>query len=780
MLKYCKDMKLFVKQVMLFERKCVTLHKNLFVMGKSNRFMSRTGKRELANKLMDFFIVNSERDFNVADLCDELGLKNRSYRAVVTDLLDDLMMCEYLSETSGGRYRLALQRDLLEGVVTKRGGDISFLPDGADEPIFLGETDCGTALDGDRVAANVVFNPKFNRKEAYVVSVLKRAKDTFVGVLEVDRRFAFLETTDRYLPYDIFIPKAEIGEARNGDKVVVKIVEWPSKNNRSPVGKIIDVLGAKGDNNVEMHAILAEFGLPYSYPDNLEKLADRISDKISQSEIASREDFRSVTTFTIDPRDAKDFDDALSIRNLDNGQWEVGVHIADVTHYLKEGSPIDQEAYRRATSVYLVDRTIPMLPERLCNYVCSLRPDEEKLTYSVVFNMKESGEVVDSRIVRTVIKSDRRFTYEEVQAVLEQNGEASPEDLAAPGFHPDRVSPGPDGLPVGEYAQQLIVLNRLAKKLKAERMKNGAIEFQREEVRFEIDEKGHPTGTYVKVSQDAHKLVEEFMLLANKYVAQKIGMVERGHKAKVFPYRIHDVPDVDKLNRLAHFVGRFGYRIETLGSKKEISRSINAMLHNVEGKREQNLVEDITLRSMMKARYSTHNIGHYGLMFKYYTHFTSPIRRYPDQMVHRLLTRYLNGGRSVNQLKCEEQCEHSSAMEQLAANAERASIKYKQVEYMADKIGCEFEGKVSGLTEFCIYVELADSKCEGAVPLRTIHSDYYAYDERNMCVRGRRTHRAINLGDPVVVRVESANLEKRQLDFELIEIKGYKQNSKKR
>ena len=630
-----------------------------------------------------------------------------------------------------------------------------------------------SGLDGDRVGASVIFNRKRNRREAEIVNVIKRAKDTFVGVINVEKHFAFLDVNDRYLPWDIFIPKTEIGNARSGDKAVVKIVEWPSKTNRSPVGKIVDVLGATGDNNVEMHAILAEFGLPYTYPENLEKLANKISGRITDRELNRRKDFREITTFTIDPRDAKDFDDALSLRRLENGLWEVGVHIADVTHYIKEGSPIDEEAYKRATSVYLVDRTIPMLPERLCNYVCSLRPDEEKLTYSVVFQMNDSAEVKDYEIVRTVIRSNRRFTYEEVQTILEQNGEASAEDLSKPGFHPQRVKPNADGSPVGEYATELIALNRLAKHLKADRMKGGSIEFQRDEVHFEIDENGHPIGTYIKASTDAHKLIEEFMLLANKYVAQRIGMVPKGVKAKVFPYRIHDVPDPEKLSRLSGFVSRFGYSVKADGSKTEISRSINSMLHKVVGRKEQSVIEELALRSMTKARYSTHNVGHYGLMFRYYTHFTSPIRRYPDQMVHRLLTRYLDGGRSVNQLRCEDQCDHSSEMEQIAANAERASIKYKQVEYMADKLGQEFTGKVSGANDFGVYVELDDSKCEGSVPLRTLLDDHYSYDEKTLSVVGRRSHRRLSIGDPVKIRVVSANLERRQLEFAMVEVNGH-------
>ena len=742
-------------------------------MKNQANIQTRKSRRELAHALMDYFVEHPGEDFSKNDLYNEFKLKNHPSRKVLVDILDDLVMCEYLSVGSGGHYRLLQQQTLTEGTMVRHGGVVGFQPDGEEEVIYVGDRHVGNALDGDRVGASVIFNRKRNRREAEIVNVIKRAKDTFVGVINVEKHFAFLDVNDRYLPWDIFIPKTEIGNARSGDKAVVKIVEWPSKTNRSPVGKIVDVLGATGDNNVEMHAILAEFGLPYTYPENLEKLANKISGRITDRELNRRKDFREITTFTIDPRDAKDFDDALSLRRLENGLWEVGVHIADVTHYIKEGSPIDEEAYKRATSVYLVDRTIPMLPERLCNYVCSLRPDEEKLTYSVVFQMNDSAEVKDYEIVRTVIRSNRRFTYEEVQTILEQNGEASAEDLSKPGFHPQRVKPNADGSPVGEYATELIALNRLAKHLKADRMKGGSIEFQRDEVHFEIDENGHPIGTYIKASTDAHKLIEEFMLLANKYVAQRIGMVPKGVKAKVFPYRIHDVPDPEKLSRLSGFVSRFGYSVKVDGSKTEISRSINSMLHKVVGRKEQSVIEELALRSMTKARYSTHNVGHYGLMFRYYTHFTSPIRRYPDQMVHRLLTRYLDGGRSVNQLRCEDQCDHSSEMEQIAANAERASIKYKQVEYMADKLGQEFTGKVSGANDFGVYVELDDSKCEGSVPLRTLLDDHYSYDEKTLSVVGRRSHRRLSIGDPVKIRVVSANLERRQLEFAMVEVNGH-------
>ena len=534
--------------------------------------------------------------------------------------------------------------------------------------------------------------------------------------------------------------KDKLKGGKTGDKAIVRITEWPEEA-KNPLGEVVDILGTAGDNNAEMNAILAEFDLPYKYPANVEKAAEKISDAIPEEEIAKREDFRGVTTFTIDPKDAKDFDDALSARKLDNGNWEVGVHIADVTYYVKPESLIDREAFSRATSVYLVDRTIPMLPERLCNQICSLRPNEEKLCFSVIFELNKNAEIQQSHITRTIIKSDRRFTYEEAQAVIE-TGE-------------------------GEYKEEILALNGLAQKLRDRRFKDGAIAFDRYEVKFDIDENGKPLGTYIKESKEANKLIEEFMLLANRTVAEFIGKSKNKTK-KTFVYRIHEQPDPEKLRDFSAFISRFGYKMRTEGTKTDISKGINKLLDSVQGKPEENLVETLAIRSMQKAHYTTDNIGHYGLAMDYYTHFTSPIRRYPDMMVHRLLERYLAGGRSVIKNKYEEYCKHCSEMEMVASNAERSSIKYKQVEFMKDKLGQVFDGVVSGVTEWGLYVELNDNKCEGLVPIRDLDDDYYEFDDKNYCLLGRRTKRIYRLGDAITVKVAQANLERKQLDFALV------------
>ena len=710
---------------------------------KEKKAGKRMTKKQLTEKLMEFFTGKPNDIFSLKYIFSELRLTTHPLKMLCMDILHDMKADDYITEVDNNKFRYNNHGKELTGTFhRKSNGKNFFVPEDGGDSIFIAERNSAHAMNNDKV--RIVFFAKRKHKEAEgeVVEILERANDTFVGTLEVSKSYAFLVTENRTLANDIFIPKEKLKGGKTGDKAIVKVVEWPDKA-KNPIGQVIDILGQAGDNTTEMHAILAEFGLPYVYPVAVEKAADKIPDVIPQEEIERREDFRQVTTFTIDPRDAKDFDDALSIKKLKEGLWEVGVHIADVTHYVKEGGIIDREGEKRATSVYLVDRTIPMLPERLSNYICSLRPDEEKLTYSVVFDITEKGEVKNSRVVHTVIKSDRRFTYEEAQQIIETQA--------------------------GEYKEEILTLNIIAKALREKRFTNGAINFDRYEVKFEIDEKGKPVSVYFKEAKDSNKLIEEFMLLANRTVAEKIGIVPKNKKPKVLPYRIHDLPDPEKLDNLAQFIARFGYRIRTSGAKTDVSKSINHLLDDIQGKKEENLIETVSIRAMQKARYSVHNIGHYGLAFEYYTHFTSPIRRYPDMLVHRLLTKYLEeNGRSVSAVKYEDLCDHCSEMEQIAANAERASIKYKQVEFMADRVGQVFDGVISGVTEWGLYVELNENKCEGMIPIRDLDDDYYEFDEKNYCLRGRRKNRIYSLGDAITVKVARANLEKKQLDFTLL------------
>ena len=710
---------------------------------KEKKAGKRMSKKELAALLIDFFHAKSSETLSMKYIFSELRLTTHPQKMLCVDILHDLLADDYISEIEKGKFRLTNHGTEMVGTFQRKSnGKISFIPEGGGEPIFVAERNSAHAMNNDKVKITFYAKRKNREAEGEVIEILERANDTFVGTLEVAKSYAFLVTENRTLANDIFIPKDKLKGGKTGDKAIVKVTEWPDKA-KNPIGQVIDILGQAGDNTTEMHAILAEFGLPYVYPKAVETAADKIPAEISAEEIAKREDFRKVTTFTIDPKDAKDFDDALSIRKLKDGLWEVGVHIADVTHYVKEGSIIDKEAEKRATSVYLVDRTIPMLPERLCNFICSLRPNEEKLAFSVIFDITEKGEVRDSRIVHTVINSDRRFTYEEAQQIIETKE--------------------------GDFKEEVLTLDTIAKALREKRFSAGAINFDRYEVKFEIDEKGKPISVYFKESKDANKLVEEFMLLANKTVAEKIGCVPKNKKAKVLPYRIHDLPDPEKLENLSQFIARFGYKVRTSGTKTDISKSINHLLDDIHGKKEENLIETVSIRAMQKARYSTHNIGHYGLAFEYYTHFTSPIRRFPDMMVHRLVTKYMDGGRSVSEAKYEDLCDHSSNMEQIAANAERASIKYKQVEFMSERLGQIYDGVISGVTEWGLYVELNENKCEGLVPVRDLDDDYYEFDEKNYCLRGRRKNKIYSLGDAITVRVARANLEKKQLDFELIE-----------
>ena len=710
---------------------------------KEKKAGKRMKKKELSKAVLDFFHAKQDEVISLKYIFSELKLTTHPLKMLCMDILSDLLADDYITEVDKNKYKLNNHGIEMTGTFQRKSnGKNSFIPEGGGDPIFVAERNSAHAMNNDKVRIAFYAKRRGCEAEGEVIEILQRANDTFVGTLEVEKSYAFLVTENRTLANDIFIPKDKLKGGKTGDKAVVKVTEWPDKA-KNPIGQVLDILGKAGDYTTEMHAILAEFGLPYVYPQSVEKAADKIPAEISAEEIARREDFRKVTTFTIDPKDAKDFDDALSIRPLKDGLWEVGVHIADVTHYVKEGSIIDKEAEKRATSVYLVDRTIPMLPERLCNFICSLRPNEEKLAFSAIFDITEKGEVRDSRIVHTVIESDRRFTYEEAQQIIETKE--------------------------GDFKDEILMLDTIAKALREKRFTAGAINFDRYEVKFEIDEKGKPISVYFKESKDANKLVEEFMLLANRTVAEKIGKAPKGKKPKVLPYRIHDLPDPEKLDNLAQFIARFGYRLRTSGTKTDVSKSINHLLDDIQGKKEENLIETVSIRAMQKARYSTHNIGHYGLAFDYYTHFTSPIRRFPDMMVHRLVTRYMDGGRSVSETKYEDLCDHSSNMEQIAANAERASIKYKQVEFMSERLGQTYDGVISGVTEWGLYVELNENKCEGMIPIRDLDDDYYEFDEKNYCLRGRRKNRIYSLGDAITVKVARANLEKKQLDFALVE-----------
>ena len=701
---------------------------------------TRLRKNDLLKSITTIFTENPQKTYNYKQISNLLEIESDTQRTFINELIYQLRDEDILTEISRGKFKLNSRGGYITGKFDRQGVKSYLIPDDGGEQIFIPERKIGTAMLNDKVKVFMYAHRKGKEPEGEVVEILRRAQDTFVGILEVSDNFAFLNVQSKVLNSDILIPKAKLKGGKTGQKALVKIIEW-KHTMKSPVGEVIDVLGDKGDNDAEMHAILAEYGLPYKYPENVEAAAEKIEAGITPQEISKRRDMRSVTTFTIDPRDAKDFDDALSIRKLDNGLWEVGVHIADVTHYVRPGTIIDKEGQERATSVYLVDRTVPMLPEYLSNGICSLRPDEDKLTYSVIFQLNERAEIKSYEIAKTVTRSNRRFTYEEAQSVIE-TGE-------------------------GDYKEEILTLNELAKKLREKRFQSGAIAFDREEVRFEIDEKGKPLSVYFKVQKDSNKLIEEFMLLANKTVATHIGKPGKGQKVRTFVYRIHDTPNPEKLENFSAFIKKFGYNLKSTGKKTQISSAINSLLDEVSGKKEQNLIETLAVRSMAKAIYSTQNIGHYGLAFDYYSHFTSPIRRYPDIMAHRLLEQYDKGGKSANEKETEELCEHCSNREQLAANAERASIKYKQVEFMAERVGQTFDGVISGITEWGIYVELIENKCEGMIPIRDLDDDYYVMDEKNYCLIGRRFHKKYQLGDELTVKVAKANLDKKQLDFVL-------------
>ncbi len=700
----------------------------------------------LMKKVNEFVAQQKNNTYNYKQVAHAIGATTATQQRNIALLLVEMAFNGEIIEVSPGKYKSPQRGNEATGIFVRRSnGKNSVITDADGETIFVAERNSMRALNGDKVRVSIAAHRRGAEPEAEVVEIIEKKDQTFIGTLKVDKHFAYLLTDSKYLATDIFIPKSRLKGGRTGDKAVVKIVEW-KEDCKNPSGEVIDILGRTGENNTEIHAILAEFGLPYKYPSAVEKAADKIDAGITEEVIAQRIDMRDVLTFTIDPADAKDFDDALSFRVLPNGHYEIGVHIADVTHYVQPDTIIDREAQKRATSVYLVDRVVPMLPEHLCNGICSLRPDEEKLAFSFIFHMDDDAKVISSKIARTVIKSNRRFAYEEAQQVIETG--------------------------LGDCVEAIRKLNELAKIMRRQRYENGSVEFDRAEVKFHIDDDGKPLGVFFKVAKDANKLIEEFMLLANRTVATFVGKPKDKKKPKAFVYRVHDVPDPTRLADLSAIARAFGYKVKASGTPREINRSINKMLSEVKGRGEENYLATLAIRSMAKAVYTTDNIGHYGLGFDYYTHFTSPIRRYPDMMVHRLLERYMAGGRSVNLQKLEDQCKHSSDMEQTATMAERSSIKYKQVEYMQEHIGETYSGIISGVTEWGLYIELNDNLCEGLVPMRDLADDYYDFDEKNHCLVGRRYNHRYRLGDNVDIKVARADLEKKQLDFVLLDDKG--------
>lgn len=731
-------------------------------MGKGKKGGKRMSKKQLCERLQDFFTSQPGKKLSFKEIFRALKLDTHPLKMMAIDIMEEMAWDDFLTRVTDSSYKLNTKGQVQEGTfVRKANGKNSFFPDDGGSPIFVSERNSMWATNGDRVKVSFMARRQKHIKEAQVIEIIQRNKDRFVGRLRVDRDFAYLITPENTFVHDIIIPKKKLKGGKTNDKAIVKITQWPDAEHKNLLGEVVDVLGQTGNNDVEMNTILAQYGLPYVYPKAVEEAAEKISAEITKQDEAEREDFRDVFTCTIDPHDAKDFDDALSVKRLDKGLWQVGVHIADVSHYVTEGSIIDKEAMKRATSVYLVDRTIPMLPERLCNFICSLRPDEDKLAYSVIFNLDDEANVKAYRIVHTIIRSNRRYAYEEVQEILEANGVKDGTGEPAP--------KAPRGGYQGENADQLITLDRLAKLLRARRFKGGAVKFDREELHFDIDAQGKPTRCYFKRSRDANKLIEEFMLLANRTVAESIGKVKKGQKKKTLPYRIHDNPDPQKMETLRQFIVKFGYKVKTDGTKSAMARSLNKLMDDCNDKPEAKMIQSVALRAMMKAKYSVHNIGHFGLAFDYYTHFTSPIRRYPDTMVHRLLTRYANGGRSANEKHYEELCEHCSEMELVAQNAERDSIKYKMVEFMADKVGETYDAHISGITSYGIYAEIDENHCEGMIPMRDLGDDYYDFDERNFCLVGRRHHHKYQLGDAIRIQVARADLEKKQLDFTVAE-----------
>ncbi len=713
-------------------------------MGRKKKKGSSSGgvnKKALSNSLLGIFSQHPKKIFNYKQLAKLMLITESHEKRLITEILQELKNREALEEISTGRFRLKSSGGYVIGKVQIVTGGYGFVSsETMKKDIFVSQNNLNHALNGDTVKVYLYAHRKSEEPEGEVIEILERARETFVGVIELYERYAFLTTDSRQMPFDLFIPLDKLNGAGHGQKVIARITDWP-KNVKNPFGEVIEILGKQGDNDAEMHAILAEFGLPYRFSEEVEEEAARIPDSISEKEIAARRDFRSVPTFTIDPEDAKDFDDALSLRRLPGGNWEIGVHIADVTHYVKPGTLIDLEALQRATSVYLVDRVVPMLPEKLSNFICSLRPDEDKLCFSAVFEMDDEARVQSAWFGRTIIRSDHRFSYGEAQQIIDTGK--------------------------GHLKDEMLKLNDLAIILRRRRFEHGAVAFERDEIKVDVDSKGKPVRIYYRDHGPSHELIEEFMLLANRHVAESVGRVKDKKDRKTFVYRVHDKPDEEKLRKFSHFIKKFGYKL-SLSSGKKTAESINQVLHDVKGTGEQDIVENLALRAMAKAEYTTSNIGHYGLAFEYYTHFTSPIRRYPDMMVHRLLHEYLRGAASKNQKEHEKMCRQSTKMEILAMEAERASVKYKQVEFMQDKIGLQFDGIISGVTEWGIYAEILENKCEGMISIRGLKGDFYEYDEDNYCIRGRRSGRKYQIGDPVRIEVVKTNLVRKQIDFALV------------
>lgn len=685
---------------------------------------------------MKFFRLSPKKLFNYKQLCKELGIKDEGVRKLVVAILGDLQHQEKLVEVQRGKYRYKKVTVTIEGIVEVTSkGNAYVIVEGMDQDVFVRDKFVKNAVTGDRVALSLHSTFKKRKPEGEITEILEHVKSQFVGVIEQSEKFAFLLISDPKIHFDIFLPNKELKNAKNGQKAIVQVDDW-GENGMKPSGRIIKVLGYPGEHHVEIHSILAEYDLPYEFDPVIEKAAQNIPSEITKEEIKNRKDFRKVCTFTIDPHDAKDFDDALSVQQLKNGNWEIGIHIADVSHYLQENDLIDVEAQDRATSVYLVDRVVPMLPEILSNQLCSLRPKEEKLCFSAVFELTDKAEILNQWFGRTVILSDHRFTYEDAQSIIENQK--------------------------GKLADEVLLLDKLAKLLRTKRMSSGAISFEKKETKFHIDTEGNPTEIYLKESKDAHKLVEEFMLLANRKVAEFIG------KQKLpFVYRIHDSPDPDKLEVFSQFLRKFGYNLQTNNSKK-IAHSMNEVLSNSKGTKEQDMIGTLAIRTMAKASYTTENIGHYGLAFDYYSHFTSPIRRYPDIIVHRLLQHYLDNGKAVNKVPIEELCKHSLEMEIKATKAERDSIKYMQAKYMKEHVGTTFQGIISGVTDFGMFVEVVNTGCEGLIRMRDIPGDFYYYDEDNYCLEGNRTGQIFQLGDTVNIKIRKVDVSKKEIDMVLL------------